>query len=123
MVSILLGLLDFTSVLVALGLGYYSVRMLSIMKWGKFESSWKFLATGASSLCIGYAFLTLEDFLTAYSLDYNFADYTGTILATIGIALLLVGMRQTYRVWHLSGIKTRAYKNSRDHHDIQNLER
>jgi hypothetical protein len=109
-ITILLVILDLTSLVAAAGLGYYSVNMIFMMRWGRFEKSWKWLAVGAFSLWIGYSFLTLEDFLPAYSLDYTFVDYAGTIFATMGIIFFLVGLRQTYRVWRLEDLKTRKNK-------------
>jgi hypothetical protein len=100
-------MLDFASIAAAVGLAYYSVRMIVMMRWGRFETSWRSITIGAVLLCVGYVVLTLEDFSPAYTIGYEVKDYLGTAISTFGILFVFVGMRQSYRVWQLKDIKPR----------------
>jgi len=104
---ILLLVVDFTSVLAACGLIYYGVKMMLHMRWGKFEKSWQLLSAGAVSLAAGYGILSIEDFYPAYSYIYTSLDYVGTIFATFGVVLLLLGFREHYNIWMLKDIHPR----------------
>jgi len=110
-------LLDVASIAAALGLAYYSIRMIVMMRWGRFETSWRSITVGAILLCVGYAILTLEDFSPAYTASYVLKDYLGTAVSTVGLLFILAGMRQSYRVWQLKDLKPRDISVSKQQHD------
>lgn len=103
-------MLDIISLLAAAGLGYYAARMFSHLRWGRLEKGWRMMTCGAVVLAFGYAFITAEDAFVAHSFYYVLSDYFGTILASTGIILIMLGIRSQYREWTRKVVSIRAKK-------------
>ncbi|HZW57219.1 MAG TPA: hypothetical protein VFF30_13090 [Nitrososphaerales archaeon] len=102
--------LDIISLIAAAGLGYYAARMFFHLRWGRLEKGWRLMTFGAVVLAVGYAFITAEDAFLAYSIYYMAADYVGTIMSSIGIALIMLGIRAQYLEWTRRVVSVRARK-------------
>ncbi|HXQ92667.1 MAG TPA: hypothetical protein VN739_06645 [Nitrososphaerales archaeon] len=95
-------ILDIISIAAALGVGYYATRMFLHMRRGRLEKGWNWIILGALMTAIGYFFLTIEDFFLARSFYYSSLDYVGTVVCTIGLVVLMFGIRSHYSAWSLN---------------------
>ena len=101
MIPTYLALNDIISMIPAVGLGYYAVRMFFLTRLSRLEKGWGLIITGGFACSMGFFVLTLQDLTTAYSLSYMLTDYLGTSLSGIGFLLLMLGVRSHYDVWSL----------------------
>jgi protein-S-isoprenylcysteine O-methyltransferase Ste14 len=74
---------------------YYHLRR------GRLEKGWSQILLGSALITSGYFFLTVEDLLLAYSSFYEIVDYIGTIICTLGLIVLMLGLRSHYSAWSL----------------------
>jgi hypothetical protein len=93
--------LDFVSIAAALGVGYYAARMYYHLRQGRLEKGWNMILVGAALIASGYFFLTVEDFFLAQSFFYVSVDYIGTVICSVGLIVLMMGLRSHYSAWSL----------------------
>ena len=94
--------LDFIAIAAALGVGYYAARMYYHLRQGRLEKGWSQILLGATTIACGYFFLTVEDlFLTYSSFFYVSLYYIGTVICTVGLIVLMFGLRSHYSAWVL----------------------
>lgn len=94
-------ILDLVSIAAALVAGYYAARMFYHLRMGRLEKGWGLMLLGAGLIACGYFFLTVEDLFLAYSFFYESVDYIGTGICTIGLIVLMLGLRSHYSAWSL----------------------
>jgi hypothetical protein len=95
-------ILDVVSIAAALGVGFYATKMFLHMRRGRLEKGWNWIILGALATAIGYFFLTMEDFFLAHSFYYSSLDYIGTVVCTMGMVVLMFGIRSHYFAWSLN---------------------
>ena len=100
-IPVQLVVLDFVSIAAALGVGYYAARMYYHLRQGRLEKGWNMILVGAALIASGYFFLTVEDFFLAQSFFYVSVDYIGTVICTVGLIVLMMGLRSHYSAWSL----------------------
>jgi hypothetical protein len=93
--------LDLVSIAAALGVGYYAARMYYHLRQGRLGKGWNQILLGATTIACGYFFLTVEDLFLAYSSFYVSVDYIGTVICTLGLIVLMLGLRSHYSAWIL----------------------
>jgi hypothetical protein len=101
MIPTYLALNDLVSMLPAVGLGYYALRMFFLTRLSRLEKGWGLIITGGFACSVGFFVLTLQDLTAAYSLGYMLTDYLGTSFSALGFLLLMLGVRSHYSVWSL----------------------
>ncbi len=70
---------------------------------------------GSALIACGYFFLTVEDLFLAYSFFFEIEDYIGTVVCTIGLIVLMFGLRSHYSAWSLThGATSESKKRERD---------
>jgi len=98
---IYLSISDLISILPAIGLGYYALRMFFLARFGRLERGWSLILMGAIASSLGFLALTLQDLTQAYTLGYLITDFIGTSLSACGFLLVMLGIRSQYSVWSL----------------------
>jgi hypothetical protein len=101
MIPYYLAISDLISIIPALGLGYYAVRMFLLTRLSRLERGWSLIITGGFTCSLGFFIATIQDLTAAYSLGYMLTDYLGTSLYTLGFLLIMLGVRSHYSVWSL----------------------
>jgi uncharacterized membrane protein HdeD (DUF308 family) len=100
-----LAVLDFVTLLPAIVLGYYAIRMVILSRRGRLENGWRLITYGAVLLSIGFLWNMLQDLTPAYSLPYIATDFLGTMFVFSGMTLLVLGFRSHYLVWSLKSFQ------------------
>jgi hypothetical protein len=113
--------LDLVSIAAALGVGYYAARMYYHLRQGRLEKGWSQILLGATVIACGYFFLTVEDLFLAYSSFYLSVDYIGTVICTLGLIILMLGLRSHYSAWVLRRSERSAQKATEDQGDRDKL--
>ena len=113
--------LDLVSIAAALGVGYYAARMYYHLRQGRLERGWSQILLGATVIACGYFFLTVEDLLLAYSSFYVSVDYIGTVICTLGLIILMLGLRSHYSAWMLRRSGKSSQKSVEDQSDRNRL--
>ncbi|MDA4130635.1 MAG: hypothetical protein OK457_07680 [Thaumarchaeota archaeon] len=93
--------LDIIAIFAVIGVGYYATKMFYHMRRGRLERGWLPMIFGAILVAAGYVFLTLEDFFLAYSFFYQTLDYLGTAICSVGLIVIMLGLRSHYKAWSL----------------------
>ena len=116
-IPIQLVILDFISIAAALGVGYYAAKIFYHLRQGRLEKGWTLMLYGSALIACGYFFLTVEDLFLAYAFFSEIEDYIGTIVCTIGLIVLMFGLRSHYSAWSLSrSAVSESKKRERDSH-------
>jgi len=101
-----LALNDLVSVIPAIGLGYYSIRMFLLTRLGRLEKGWTFIIFGCFACSLGFFILAIQDLAEAYTIIYKVTDYLGTSLSALGFFFVMLGVRSHYSVWSLKSFST-----------------
>jgi hypothetical protein len=101
MIPVYLALNDLMSVVPAICLGYYAVKMFILTRMGRLERGWSLIIFGCFACSLGFCVLAIQDLTLAYTLGYMVTDYAGTLLSALGLFLVMLGVRSHYSVWSL----------------------
>ena len=87
------------------GMLYYSIRMLSSMKRGLLETSWRYLCWGAIQAALGIVVVGIST--VAFpdgSIDYMLLNTAGVVIDTVAVVLFFLGFRSHSAVFHPKGL-------------------
>jgi len=92
-------IVNMISLAINIGLAYFAVRMMFVFKGGSMEKMWFPMITGALCLATGSSLFSMF-YLLGLS---GFVHSAGGVIAMIGGALVLTGLRRAYKNWTKAG--------------------
>ncbi len=102
MLDFIIVALDAVGLLVAAGMSYYAFNMITQMKSGKLEKSWKHMTRGALIIAADVVVLMIQAFGAVSPLVVSITSYAGGSIAIVGGFFILLGFREQYRVWQIN---------------------
>lgn len=92
-------IVNIISLAINIGLVYFAVRMMFVFKGGSMEKVWFPMIAGALCLATGSSLFSMFYFLELPSFFHS----VGGVIAMIGGALMLTGLKGAYKNWAKAG--------------------
>ena len=93
-------LLDSISLAIILGMGFYSLKLILVMRRGALEKSWRYISAGSLFLVFGIVGFAVSSIMGSILL-FNLSE----ALMICGGSLMLLGLRSHYEFWQLPKMK------------------